>query len=160
MSEPIIRAMQQADLPAVSKLAAQLVRLHATWDRDRFMVIEPVEDGYAWFLSTQLQSPEVVLLVAEVDGQIAGYLYAAVRQRDWEMLLDRHGALHDVFVDERFRRLGIARRLCDEGIRRLEAHHVPRIVLSTAVPNTGAQALFEALGFRRTMIEMTRTRAR
>ena len=40
------------------------------------------------------------------------------------------------------------------------AQRPPRVVLWTAEKNPAAQALFEQLGFRRTMIEMTRERGR
>ena len=33
---------------------------------------------------------------------------------------------------------------------------VPRVLLWSAAPNENAQRLFERLGFRRTMVEMTR----
>jgi RimJ/RimL family protein N-acetyltransferase len=38
----------------------------------------------------------------------------------------------------------------------LREHGAPRVVLGTAEQNAGAQRLFAKLGFRRTMIEMTR----
>lgn len=155
MSDVTIREMTSADLPAVSKLAAQLVRLHGAWDPRRFMVIEPVEQGYQWWLGEQLGEASVVLLVALVDGALAGYLYGAVEPRDWAMLLDEHGAIHDVFVDERFRRHGVAKRLCEAGLEALRARGAKRVVLHTTVQNAQAQALFTSLGFRPTMIEMT-----
>ena len=148
--------MGEPDLPAVSRLAAMLVRQHHRFDADRFMLIEPVEQGYRWFLGTQLGNPDVVLLVAELEGAIVGYLYGAVEERDWNMLLDQHGAIHDVFVDEAARRRGVGRALLTEAFRRLEPR-VPRIVLSSATANHEAQRLFASVGFRPTMVEMTRT---
>ena len=38
----------------------------------------------------------------------------------------------------------------------LAARGAPRVVLSTAEKNQVAQRLFEAAGFRRTMVELTR----
>jgi ribosomal protein S18 acetylase RimI-like enzyme len=46
--------------------------------------------------------------------------------------------------------------LLDAMIEALAARGVPRVVLSTAEKNEGAQRLFEGVGFRRTMVEMTR----
>ncbi len=157
MSDVTIRTMEARDLDQVAVLAAQLVRQHHAWDALRFMVVEPVEKGYRWFLDSQLGEPEVVLLVAEVDGAIAGYLYGAFEERDWNMLLDEHGAIHDIFVDARFRRRGIAKRLLEEAITRLETR-VDQIVLGSATQNTQAQQLFASVGFRPTMVEMTRAR--
>jgi ribosomal protein S18 acetylase RimI-like enzyme len=73
-------------------------------------------------------------------------------------LLDAHGALHDVWVEEELREQGIATRLMEAMIARLEGMGAARIVLSTAWQNARAHDLFAKLGFRPTMIEMTRER--
>ncbi len=159
MSEVIIRDMEARDLDQVSVLAAQLVRQHHGFDARRFLLVEPVEQGYRWFLDSQLGEAGVLLLVAEVDGAIAGYVYGALEERNWALLLDAHGAIHDVFVDQRFRRRGVAKRLMQVAIDRLEAQ-AEQVVLSSASPNLEAQSLFRSLGFRDTMVEMTRSRAR
>jgi RimJ/RimL family protein N-acetyltransferase len=38
----------------------------------------------------------------------------------------------------------------------LKEHGAPRVILGTAEQNVAAQRLFARLGFRRTMVEMTR----
>ena len=38
----------------------------------------------------------------------------------------------------------------------LKSRGAPRVILWTAEPNHGAQELFARLGFRRTMVELTR----
>jgi ribosomal protein S18 acetylase RimI-like enzyme len=156
MNDLTIRPMRTEDLDAASRLAAMLVRQHHAFDADRFMLLEPVEQGYRWFLASQLDQADALLLVAEVDGITAGYLYGAIEARNWALLLDRHGAIHDVWVDPAFRRRGIARALLTEAFARLDPQ-VPRVVLSSATANHEAQRLFASLGFRSTMVEMTRT---
>lgn len=158
MSDVRVRPMTKADLEPVGALAGALVRQHHAYDADRFFLTPEVEEGYRWWFSKQLGQGGVVLLVAEVDGSVAGYLYASLEERDWAMLLDEHGALHDVFVDERFRRRGVARALVGAGVTALEQLGARRVVLSSATQNREAQALFASLGFRATMVEMTRSR--
>ncbi|MCA3016136.1 MAG: GNAT family N-acetyltransferase [Myxococcaceae bacterium] len=157
MTEPRVRPMTKADLPAVGALAGELVRLHHGFDARRFFLEPGVEDGYRWFFDRQLGRPGVVLLGAELEGQVAGYVYGSVEARDWARLLDRHGAIHDVFVASTFRRRGVARALVAAGLRALEAAGAPQVVLSSAVQNREAQALFRSMGFRETMVELTRT---
>lgn len=158
MSDVTVRAMREADLGRVGALAADLVRLHHAWDADRFFVVDDVEAGYRAFFGRQLRDEAVVLLVAEVDGEVAGYAYGVVEARDWNLLLDRHGALHDIEVDARFRGRGVGRRLLQAALDAFTARGAPRVVLMTATQNGPGQALFEALGFRRTMVEMTWTK--
>jgi ribosomal protein S18 acetylase RimI-like enzyme len=60
-----------------------------------------------------------------------------------------------VVVNPAHRGNGIGRMLLDATLAALKARGAPRVVLSTAERNAGAQRLFARAGFRRTMIEMT-----
>jgi ribosomal protein S18 acetylase RimI-like enzyme len=151
-----IRPARLDDVPAAARLAAALVRQHHAFDPDRFMLVEPVEEGYASFLRTQVDREGVVFLVAELDGAVVGYLLGGLEGRDWMLLLDDCGKIHDVYVDETARGRGIGARLVEDAVARLVAMGAPRIVLSTAWPNDVARRLFARLGFRPTMVEMTR----
>lgn len=151
----MIRHATENDLPAMSRLAASLVRLHHAFDADRFLLPERIEEGYRWWFSKELQNPGAVLLVAEEGSEIAGYAYGRMEERDWNMLLDACGALHDLFVDERYRGSGIGRQLVLRAIDELKGRGAPRVVLHAATSNTNAQQLFKSVGFRPTMVEMT-----
>ncbi len=150
-----IRTARETDLDAISVLAGQLVRQHHLWDPGRFMLIEPVEKGYRQWLPSQLADPSMLILVAETEGQVAGYLYGGLEPRDWKSLRDASGFVHDLAVSPVFRRKGIARALMLEAMARLKANGATQVGLCTAVQNSDAQALFTALGFRSTLLEMT-----
>jgi ribosomal protein S18 acetylase RimI-like enzyme len=152
----VVRLAAQQDLPTLGRLGAMLVRYHRDLDPRRFMDIQTVETGYARFLGSQLKSQDAVVLCATLEDRIVGYAYGTVEGRDWNALLDAHGALHDIIVDPSARRGGIGEALVLEMCSRLEALGAPRVVLHTAVQNAAAQKLFAKLGFRSTMIEMTR----
>jgi ribosomal protein S18 acetylase RimI-like enzyme len=152
-----IRPARPEDLPAVSRLAAELVRMHHRLDPPRFLLVEPVEDGYQWFFSRELKRKGALILVAEESdgGRILGYAYATLEARDWNDLLDACGKLNDLFVDPTVRRGGVGRALVKEAVAALKARGAPRVVLLSAWRNPEAHAFFESLGFRRTMLEMT-----
>ena len=143
-------------MPAVGRLAAELVRMHHAADPARFLLVPNVEEGYARWLSRESARDGAVVLVAEREGRIVGYSYGTVEGRDWNLLLDSHGAIHDIFVADDARRGGVGGRLLQAMTRALEGAGAPRIVLSTMVANEAAQRLFRAAGFRATMLEMTR----
>jgi GNAT superfamily N-acetyltransferase len=151
----LVRPARSEDLPAVARLAAALVRMHHHLDPQRFMLIEPVEDGYQWFFTRELKRDAARILVAEDDGRIHGYAYATLEDRDWNDLLDACGKLNDLYVDAAARRRGIARALVDATLAWLRERRAPRVVLLSAWQNPDAHAFFEAIGFRRTMVEMT-----
>jgi hypothetical protein len=128
-----IRRATSADLPALGRLGALLMRTHYDFDQQRFMAPgDHPDEGYAWFLGHQLREETSVVFVAERQGDVIGYVYAGLEPLSWKELRDACGFVHDVVVEE-----------------------APRVVLWTAERNEGAQKLFARLGFRRTMVEMT-----
>ena len=152
-----IRPATRADLPDLGRLGAMLLRAHHNYDPKRFMApgSDP-EGGYAWFLGTQLKDDDSVVLVAEQDGRVVGYVYASLEPQSWKELRDACGFVHDVAVAAEARRHGVAAALFDKAIEWLKGRGAPRVVLWSAEGNAGAQRLFEKLGFRRTMVEMTK----
>jgi ribosomal protein S18 acetylase RimI-like enzyme len=148
--------MTAADLPAVGVLAGRLVRMHHSFDPDRFMKLADPERGYTRWLATQLDDDETILLVATDDDGVAGYVYARMEPRSYNELLDACAKLHDIYVDERARGRGIGEALLVETFRIAKEKGAPRMVLLTAAQNEAAQRLFRRLGFRTTMLEMTR----
>ena len=73
-------------------------------------------------------------------------------------LRDAAGFIHDVVVTPEARGGGAGTRLLEAAAEWLEAAGAPRVMLATAHRNQNARRLFERLGFRPTMIEMTRER--
>jgi len=156
-----IRPGTEGDAAELGRMAAAMVRMHHAFDAQRFLLIEgrdgrTLEQGYGGWLVRESQNPKAMVLVAETDSKVVGYAYATLEERNWMMLLDACGALQDIWVDESARRSGVAKMLIEEMCARFRAMGAPRVVLSTAAKNEGAQKFFEAMGFRRTMIEMTR----
>ena len=151
-----IRPAAPADLKAVGRLGALLVRVHHDFDPDRFIATTPqTEQAYGSFLGRQLAEPNIVILVAERDGEAVGYTYAGVEGTDYMSLRGPAGVLYDIVVDPDHREQGVGRALLDATLAALQAKGAPRVVLSTAERNETAQRLFARAGFRRTMIEMT-----
>jgi ribosomal protein S18 acetylase RimI-like enzyme len=155
--ETLIRRAEERDLEAVGRLGARLLRDHHDFDRLRFMAPRGnTEEGYAWFLGTQLQRDDAVVFVAERAGLVVGYVYAGIEPQSWKELREEAGFIHDVYVDGPARRTGVATALLEAAAAWLAERGMPRIVLWTAAPNESARRLFERLGFRHTMTEMTK----
>jgi ribosomal protein S18 acetylase RimI-like enzyme len=156
MVETLIRHATADDLPALGRLGAHLLRTHYGFDPQRFMAPgSNPEQAYAQFLGRELQSDAVVVLVAERDGLVIGYLYAGIEPQSWKELRERAGFIHDVVVAETGRRMGIAAALIDTALQWMRSRGVRQALLWTSTQNEAAQRLFSRLGFRQTMIEMT-----
>jgi len=153
----IVRAAEPRDLEAAAQLAGKLVHFHQALDPERYMKMERIEAGYRQWFEKELARPkQVVLLVAEHGTELVGYAYGRIEEADWNLLLAAHGALHDLWVEPDARRSGVASRLVTTMCAELKALGAPRVLLHTAWQNAHAHAFFETLGFRRTMLEMTR----
>jgi RimJ/RimL family protein N-acetyltransferase len=155
---PIVRPARPADLDQLAQMGAALARFHFSLDERRFLPVGPgFAEGYrAWF-AREIKKRDVCMRVVDDEGgeRIVGYVYGRLQDVDWADLLEAHAALIDVWVEPDARKRGVAealvRSFCDWA-----KDKAPRVVLSTATQNAAAQALFRKLGFRSTMIEMTR----
>lgn len=152
----VIRKAEPRDLDQLGRLGAMLMRTHHDFDAQRFLAPrEGAPRGYASFLGGVLGSDDGCIFVAERDGVIAGYVYAAPEPLSWKELRGPAGFIHDVAVDDHARRSGLGLHLMQTAIDWLRDRGAPRVILWTAAPNETAQALFRKLGFRETMREMT-----
>lgn len=150
-----IRKATRRDLPKIAALAGQLVRQHSAFDAKRFLLVDDPESGYKWWFEKELSNKKALILCAKLDGKVVGYAYARLEPRDWNSLLDAHAALHDILVDAAVRGRGIGRKLVERVLEEMRERGAPRVVLHSAVKNHSAHRLFESVGFRSTMLEMT-----
>ena len=153
----VIRRARQEDMADLGRLGASLVRAHHAFDTHRFLAPGPnVETGYGHFLRSQLAAADAAIFVAERGGTVVGYVYAGLEPHSWMELREAAGFIHDVVVDPGARGVGIGTQLVEAAAAWLVSQGAPRVMLWTAEQNRDAQRLFEHLGFRRTMVEMTR----
>ncbi len=91
-------------------------------------------------------TPVLPWLVAEKDGDVAGYAYAG-------RFIDRSGyrfcALSSVYVDEAARRCGLGTALYSALLERLRLKSIHSVVGIIALPNPASIALHEKCGFKK-----------
>jgi ribosomal protein S18 acetylase RimI-like enzyme len=150
-----VRPATASDQEALGRYGAALMRQHHAADPRRFIDVEHPEAGYGRFLVSQIQNPESLVIVAEDDGRVIGYVYADVEGTSWMELRGPSGVIHDIYVDETTRHRGAGRALMRTAIEWIWSRGRTQIVLLTKTKNEHAQHLFAAVGFRPTMIEMT-----
>jgi GNAT superfamily N-acetyltransferase len=156
-----VRKAEPRDLDSLGHLGAMLMQTHYAFDRQRFLAPgKGTERGYAAFLGSVLQSPEDCVFLAEQEGAIVGYVYAALEPLSWKELRGPAGFIHDVAVVDQARKAGVGTMLMQVAIDWLRSRGAPRVILWTAAANSAAHMLFHKLGFRDTMVEMTMELAR
>jgi RimJ/RimL family protein N-acetyltransferase len=157
----LVREATEADLPALARLGARLARLHHRFDPRRFFVVPGMEKGYAWWLGKERKNRKAIVLAAIRTGRagketVVGYAYGRIEPRDWNSLRETCGVGIDLMVEPRARRAGVGSALVEALAEGLARRGAPRVVIQVASLNPQAQAVFARLGFRPTMVEMTR----
>lgn len=92
--------------------------------------------------------PSTLLLVAEVDGEVAGL--AALHVQNLVERDDLGCELAAMVVGEPFRRRGIGIRLMEEIEREARSRGCENLVLNTHERRADAHAFYEALGYEHT----------
>jgi GNAT superfamily N-acetyltransferase len=156
-----IRAATPGDLAACARLGARLARMHHRLDPARFFAPPGLEAGYRWWLGKERRSRGAVVLAAvarPARGReaVVGYAYGRLEPRDWNTLREACGVGVDLLVEPRFRRRGLGTRLVEALAGALAERGAPRLILQVAARNPEAARAFEAMGFRPTMLELTR----
>ena len=153
----LIRAATPSDTAALGRLGGLLVRQHHAWDPARFIPAEPeTEHWYGTFLASQLDRPDVVILVAEQDGRVIGFVYAGLEDTDWMALRGRPAPSTTWWWTPTTGAAGSAAPSSAPPSRPSPGWERRGWCLATAERNEAAQRLFLGAGFRPTMREMTR----
>lgn len=99
------------------------------------------------FLMDRFNHGESVVFIAENNATAIGFvqLYPSFSS----VSLARTFVLNDIFVDSKYRRQGVARRLIETAAKYAKALEAIRLTLSTAITNTEAQALYQSAGWPR-----------
>lgn len=99
------------------------------------------------FLQQRMERKESVVLLAREAGQGVGFtqLYPSFSSAALACTF----ALNDLYVDERFRRQGVATRLLAAAAEVARAEGAVRMTLFTGVGNLHAQAVYQANGWQR-----------
>jgi len=101
-----------------------------------------------WFVKSYLEYHHVI--VARVDGEIQGACF-------WRVEGERYcglGWIENLWVEEGYRRLGLAERLLRQAVEDIRTFYeendvkARKVILTTQVDRSGARRLYEKVGFR------------
>lgn len=135
-----LRDATEADLPAILAIYNHAVaETTAIWNE----TLVDLDNRRAWF--DQRQSRGFPILVAEVEGKIAGY----ASYGDWRPFDGfRHSVEHSVYVEKDFYGRGLGRALMTALIDRARTGGIHVMVAAIEAGNDGSIALHKSLGFR------------
>lgn len=120
----IIRQMKVSDVAAIAELEKRC--FSDPWSADS--------------IASELVNPLSYWLVAEVDGQVAGYVGS-------QSVLDAADMMN-IAVSPEYRRRGVAKALVNALIAYLSKNDVIALLLEVRVSNEPAITLYEKMGFQ------------
>jgi ribosomal protein S18 acetylase RimI-like enzyme len=127
----LLRDVSEGDAEAVAQLITEFTHLPTT--------TAEVQQRLA--RSQGIEHP----ILAELDGSVAGF--ASLRLVNYLGDDAPYAEISELFVSERYRRLGIARALMAELERRARTAGASSMTVLTAADNDTAIALYRAMGF-------------
>ena len=154
----VVRQANAHDYDALCAIIDEVDSLH----RDQMPHIfqkppGPVRDRE--YILGLLADQDVGLFVAEVKGQVAGFVHVLVRDTPpWPVLVPRRRAFVDsLAVGREFRRRGVGRALMDQAHEWAIAKGAVDIELNVFEFNQPALAFYRALGYETSTRRMVRT---
>ncbi|MEK7641312.1 MAG: GNAT family N-acetyltransferase [Patescibacteria group bacterium] len=149
-----IRTFQKSDLSAVLALVGKMADYHHSLDSS----YKPAEEYNDWegIVGGWLDDPETQVFLAEEVNNIVGYLRVGVEDAPEYFAEKRIGMIYDSFVEERYRRQGIAGQLFEAASVWLKKKKVSFVELNVDFRNESAIALWRKLGFQEVKLRMRR----
>jgi len=149
----VIRRATPADVDVIADYAGKLAVQHREYDPKRFTCLANREQ-MAVFYGSQTSVEDAAVLVAELDGKVAGFAYIQFEPRNYAALLESAAWLHDIYVDETARGHNIGKCLIEASAKAAKELGADKLMLLAATENRFAKRLFERAGFHETMVEM------
>jgi ribosomal protein S18 acetylase RimI-like enzyme len=146
--------MQSGDVDEVVGMWRVMAEQHVAYDAERWAWADDIAEQQAQHLSAALDDPDRVVLVAEGDGRLVGYVSAAVADAAPIWKTRRRAQVFDLFVQPDCRRRGIGARLMRAALDELTRRGAEDVLLRVAAENAAAVRLYEKLALRLVSHEM------
>ena len=130
-----VRAM--AEIGEISQRAAAQRDVWYPWT-----VGNVKDEDYAYFMQLPGYNRDLDVVAVAPDGVIAAYV------NGWIDPINRIGDFGPLGARAEYRRQGLTRAVLLECLRRMQAHGMNRVSVSTGVSNEPALRLYESVGFR------------
>jgi ribosomal protein S18 acetylase RimI-like enzyme len=140
----LIRKMEPKDFDAVHRLMEQLHGLHVQNRPDVYRDADPLDEND---FAALLEDTGKIGLVAEIDGTVAGFCDAVMKQPKNSLMQPVKAAyLDDICVDGACRHRGVGKALMQAMGKAAREAGAETLLLTVWSFNHGAVAFYEAMG--------------
>lgn len=154
-----IRPATAADVSAVVSLVRKVEAYHQKSNPAKYLFRSDPGELYRAWLDRSAGDDRAVFLVCDAAGRgdppaVVGFLIGTVEPEVRIYVLREYGWVHDLWIDEAYRHEGVGRQLVMQAVERFVDLGVRQIRLDVLADNEPARKLFEACGFRPSVVEM------
>ncbi len=152
----IIRRATGADVELLARLNQDIQLIHAEAYPDIFKRPDHLAAVAADFESRILGNVNGYVLIAEVEGEAVGYIYAQTVERPENpyTFAQRLMNVDQISVRPKFQNMGYGHMLIQAVVDLAKTHGIKRIVLDTYAFNRQAQSFYDVLGFKAAKYQM------
>jgi ribosomal protein S18 acetylase RimI-like enzyme len=141
-----IRKARLVDLDQVTDLSWALQKYHEAFDKG-FALRKDAKRGIKRFLKRSLHSKKSLLIVAEENNGIVGFLLAILASRPPIYKRRQYGFIIDAYVSEKYRSRGASKRMLREAYSWFKKHKIKEAVLTVHTRNSLGIRVWEKEGF-------------
>jgi len=155
VDDVVIRPATEADAQAIGHLWEKLVSYHHNLDTDLPTATGDGAGIYGRRIANRIEDSHTRALVAEHDGQVIGFALGVIVDMMPEMFEQETGGfLADIFIEDRYRRLGVGRRLVHEIGQWFRSRGIQHMEWYVAARNRAGRDFWESIGGRDIMVRM------
>ncbi|MBE6152823.1 MAG: GNAT family N-acetyltransferase [Firmicutes bacterium] len=136
-----IRKAKTSDIKDINNFLTRLIRDEKQYD-------DNINENciiYS-FYENIIHDDKNCILVVEENNKIIGYLYGFI-QNNGDTYINDVAQLDTIFIDEKYRKLGIGNALIEEFKKWTKKQHVKYIELKVCNNNVNAISLYKKIGF-------------
>lgn len=142
-----IRLATTRDLGAIVTRWHDLMAAHAALDAALYATATHAPGTYRAFVRRHMSKRSSLVLVAERNGAIVGYLLGGKGQRNPIYAVGEVGMIFDLVVQPDTRRAGIGRTLVQAALDWFDAHGLSHAQVNFSTLNPSAAEFWPAMGF-------------
>lgn len=154
----VVRNATEKDISAIFQLWVESMKLHEKLDPLIFGFISDKMGDAKTFITAQFRKESSILLVAEKEGKVIGYLLGEIRERLPFQKLQRTGYIWDIVVTECERNKGIGSLLLEKSCEFFRHRGLDTVMLNVSEKNTSALRFYEKHGFEAYLRYMVKRR--
>jgi GNAT superfamily N-acetyltransferase len=152
----MIRRARLSDLQHILPLWHELMAFHMRRTGPMLALAPDAEKRWGAFAKKNIRSPNGLVLVAEIDGEIVGYSLNFIKNNVPVYRLRRLGYMSDLFVKEAHRGKGISSAFRKEAFAWFRKRGMRYASIVVHAINPDAKRIYRGWGFAEQHIEMRR----